>query len=194
MGWVLAEQHEITSGEFRGFVIGSTKQIAAQNVKKLGGKDLMGIPLPPDLAAPTRDPIEVARLVSSRNGIRITDLQGLDVQLFFEGNHVITADNRGTARSERLFKGAQNRESVNDQLRMLVRENPRIHVESVGRIDSAYWGAINRDSERAVEILIGYDGWHLIVPTEYPGGATYRLFFGNDRLVRLQYERPRFEK
>ena|SRR5207302_9210090 len=57
-----------------------------------------------------------------------------------------------------------------------------------------YWAVVNRDAAKAVNILRGYDGGHFIVPSEKPGGATYRLFFSEDRLIRLEYERPRFEK
>jgi hypothetical protein len=192
--WVLAEQHDITSGDFRGFAMGSTKEIAAQNLVKLGARDLMSIPVPPELAVTTRDPADVANLVSSRNGIRIADSQGLDIRLYFEGDRVVGVDNRGTASPGQRFSATQTRDSVNNQLRMLLQENPRVQIESVGRTDSAYWGMVNRDNEKAVNTLAGYDGWHFIVPTEKPGGATYRLFFRNDRLIRLQYERPRFKK
>lgn len=194
MGSILAEEHEISSGDFRGFAIGSTKQVAAQNLMKLGARDLMAIPLPADLAVSTREPAEITGIVNSKNGIRITDLQGLDVLLFFEGNHVVGVENRSTVISGQLFKTTQTRDLVNDQLRTLLRENPRIQIESIGRIDSAYWGEVNSNIENAVNILVRYDGWHFIVPTERPGGATYRLFFKNERLIRLRYERPRFEK
>jgi hypothetical protein len=191
---MLAEQHEVTSGEFRGFAIGSTKKSAGQLLLKLGGRDLMAIPLPPDLEASTRDPAEITALINSGNGLRITDSQGLDVRLFFEGDRVVAVDNLRTGSPGQLFKTSQTRGSVKEQLRLLLQENPRIQVESVGRIDSAYWGVVNRDATKAVDTLVGYDGWHFIVPTEKPGGATYRLFFRNDRLIRLEYERPRFEK
>ena len=194
MGWMLAEKHEITTGEFRGFVVGRTKQSAADNLLKLGGRDLMGISLPPDLMTPKLAPADIAAVVNNRNGIRVTDSQGLNARLFFEGDQIVAIENRGVDKVEQLFKIGQTRESVNHQLELISKDNRRIEVESIGRIDSAYWGVVNRDAAKAVNILRGYDGWHFIVPSEKPGGATYRLFFSEDRLIRLEYERPRFEK
>jgi hypothetical protein len=194
MEWIFAEQHEITSGEFRGFVIGSTKQVAAELLMKLGGRDLMAISLPPDLAEPTRDLLKIAALVTGGNGIQIGDLQGLDIRVFFEGDQVVAVENRRSASAGQLFNTGQDRQSVNSRLKMLLQQNPRIQVGSTARIDSAYWGAVNKDVGRALSVLSGYDGWHFIVPTEKPGGAIYRLFFRDDRLVRLEYERPRIAK
>lgn len=193
MAWLLAEQKEVTSGSFQGFVIGGSKRAALENLTRLGAQDLMAIPLPPDLVTKVQAPMDVLRFIEMRNGIRLTDLQGLEIQLFFEGGVIEKVESRGIGVVELALSKSQPKAYAANRLVRLLSDHPNAYVESVARIDSAYWGALNR-SGRASEVLSGYDGWHFIVSKEGPSGATYRLFFADDRLIRLEYDRPRFRK
>lgn len=193
MGWLLAERKQVTSGSFHGFAIGSTKRMAAENLAKLGARDLMAIPLPHDLVVAVHEPADVRRFVEAKNGIRLTDLQGLEVQLFFDGGQIDKVESRGIANTQLEFLKGQPKGRAVEQLVRLLSKHPGARVESIGRVDSAYWGTLNRTG-RAAEVLSGYDGWHFIAMEEGPSGATYRLFFVDDRLLRLEYDRPRFRK
>ncbi len=52
---------------------------------------------------------------------------------------------------------------------------------------------LSKMDSASTEKLLSFDAWKFEIQNEPPVGATYELYFTDDRLERIRYYRPRFQ-
>lgn len=191
LGWLIEEERHVEAGPFRGFQIGSSKQASAEQIKKLNGEGIGSIPplFPTEIS---RSNITEFTKLADKNALRLTDRMGTTIDLFLEGLVLQVVQKSQPAEQLAWFTQGQSRAEVLDTLRTILLQNPAMMVLTISRNDVKYWTSLNRFPQKALQIVQGYDGWLFEVSSEKPAGATYRLFFKDDRLARIEYVRPRF--
>jgi hypothetical protein len=195
MGFLAAEEKEISSGQFRGFVIGESKADTIPKIIKLHGADLMSIPSLDAGRVVAVDSDQGRAWLAKANGIRLRNTEGFDVSLFFEGDTLVQVQTTlGPDGGVIDVRPGQSRKDVEKEIQRRAKSGNSLSVEKIARIDSAYWGKLNKIQQKALDVLLGYDGWYVAVYEEKPAGARYRLYFENDRLTLIKYQRPRFAK
>lgn len=191
MGWILAEEKEISSGSLNGFAIGDSMEEVARNIERLDARDLMSIK-GRDTKIDSGNVRQRLSLLKRWNGLRLSNSDGVDIALFLERDVIV--DIEGAGKDLSRFRPGQPRSEVIPLLEQLLKSRNDAFIQPVPRVDSAYWGALNRDRRKALEVLRGYEAWIGTVLSEKPDGATYQLFFDDNRLVSIKYQRPRFAK
>ena len=184
---ILSEQKVVTQGAFNGLVIGASKADAIREIATLGVSLVVPIESITFLAS-YKDMSGLDNL-SELRGIRISDNSARSVNFYLSNGKVDAIFRSVPSRDE--FQGAEGisiqnlRERIVDALSL---DHKLVAFPTIPPEDRRLISIKEAESEVK---LLPYDAWSFEVLGDRPRGSLYRIYFKNEKLVKIEYSRER---
>ena len=186
---VFVETRDVTSGMVGKFSIGMTKEQALLTARH---EDVHAIKpvLPPnpsidfrnfDSLAPHRDGHALALFAGDRMRV---------VYMLSDGRFLASGLERGFEDPLKDYSSDRPREFI-EKLKQLLLSDHALSIREVASSANHAWFDLSGDTGPDQGSPVSYDVWSFEVSRIQPAGASYTIYFADDRIVRIAYSRPR---
>ena len=187
---LIAENHNITHGEFRGLRIGSGQDDVLNAIRNLNNSALITA-IPIDNYQLSSSDLSDLKRITSSPGFRLMNYQGFAINVLFSGNRVSSVYYSVPAQATKYFELNESEDQVIRELGPILTKHDDYFVipimDSRGKVG---FPVAQLDAE-SKKMLFSYKAWRFNIETDKPLGANVDLYFDGGRLSRIHYLRPR---
>jgi hypothetical protein len=188
----LIERRDYTEGEFRGLKIGNDKEQTLKQIENINS-DAYIEPIPKAEFDISERDIDRLNEMTDLEGMRVFDYSGFGVNVHFKDHKVSALTGPENYKNALALHVDDSIETVFARLKTVMLQNPRMHLVPIVPLPKGGAFALSRLNYETKSELLQTDAWQFENPREKPHGATYAVYFSDDRLVRIRYSRPRIE-
>lgn len=186
--FALVEKKTVTVGNFRGFEIGSTKDVVFQRLKTLEVGGIAGIAQPYFILK--KNDLSSINSIISADTIIFDNNDGWQIKLQFEASRVSEIKLSFPAKGNDWFSIGENVHSIVAKIPKILKEHPALIVFPGVRHPG--WIYLNRLSEADEKLLFAYHAWNF-QGTGADINSNFQMYFENGKLQKIKYIRPRIE-